>query len=630
MTDSELILTQLAAEGYATSKTYDGADLVIVNTCGFIDDAVKESLDAIGDALAANGKVIVTGCLGAKGDVVRETHPNVLAVTGPHATHEVMDAVHRHVPRPHDPFTDLVPAQGIKLTPRHYAYLKISEGCNHRCTFCIIPSMRGDLVSRPIGDVLAEAQRLFDAGVKELLVISQDTSAYGVDVRYRTGFWNGQPLKTRMFDLVDALGRLAEPYGAWVRLHYVYPYPHVDELLPLMASGRVLPYLDVPFQHSHPDVLRRMKRPASGERNLERIAAWRAACPQLVVRSTFIAGFPGETEAEFEHLLQFIEEAEVDRAGCFAYSPVNGAAANALPGMLPRRCATNGARASCRRPSGSRPSGSSAGSARRCRCWSITRRRSAARVASAAAMPTRPRSTAACAAAAGEGVTHLEGGRVRSRAHRRHRGPRPGRRGAVKDAGPRRSRPLGGTGRSRRGLNDRHRPAPRRSLPLARPPQAVGRDDQALPTRLIHHPYRAPGIDAVPVGVHKASTVLFRDTAALRARDWKSKAGYTYGLHGTPTTFTLEERIATLEGGRHTLLAPSGLAAIVMVNVALLKTGDEVRCPTTCTGRRRCCAQPSWRRGASAIASTTRSMPRRWRMRSRRRRSWSGSKRPGR
>jgi ribosomal protein S12 methylthiotransferase len=335
LTDSELILTQLAAEGYATSKSYDGADLVIVNTCGFIDDAVDESLEAIGDALAANGKVIVTGCLGTNGDVVRGRHPGVLAVTGPHATHEVMDAVHRHVPKPHDPYTDLVPPQGIKLTPRHYAYLKISEGCNHRCSFCIIPSLRGDLVSRPIGDVLEEARRLFDAGVKELLVISQDTSAYGVDLRYRTGFWNGRPLRTRMFELVEALGRLAEPYGGWVRLHYVYPYPHVDELLPLMASGSVLPYLDVPFQHSHPDVLKRMRRPASGERNLERIAAWRAACPQLVLRSTFIAGFPGETEAEFEHLLRFIDDAGIDRAGCFAYSPVTGAAANELPGMLP-------------------------------------------------------------------------------------------------------------------------------------------------------------------------------------------------------------------------------------------------------------------------------------------------------
>jgi ribosomal protein S12 methylthiotransferase len=344
LTDSELILTQLAAEGYRTSKTFDGADLVIVNTCGFIDDAVKESLDTIGEALAANGRVIVTGCLGAKGgrdtgeggeNLVRRVHPKVLAVTGPHATQEVMDAVHRHVPKPHDPFVDLVPAAGIKLTPRHYAYLKISEGCNHRCTFCIIPGLRGDLVSRPIGDVLNEARALFDSGVKELLVISQDTSAYGVDVAYRTGFWDGRPVKTRLFELCEALGALAEPHGAWVRLHYVYPYPHVDEVLPLMASGRVLPYLDVPFQHAHPAVLRRMKRPASGERNLERLARWRQACPEIVVRSTFIAGFPGETEAEFETLLDFVREAEIDRAGCFAYSPVAGAAANDLPGMLP-------------------------------------------------------------------------------------------------------------------------------------------------------------------------------------------------------------------------------------------------------------------------------------------------------
>jgi ribosomal protein S12 methylthiotransferase len=340
LTDSELILTQLSAEGYTTSKSYAGADLVIVNTCGFIDDAVKESLDAIGEALAANGKVIVTGCLGAKagddgGNLVRSVHPKVLAVTGPHATQEVMDAVHVHLPKPHDPFTDLVPPQGIKLTPKHYAYLKISEGCNHRCTFCIIPSMRGDLVSRPIGDVLNEAQRLFEAGVKELLVVSQDTSAYGVDLKYRTGFWNGAPVKTRMLDLCEKLGEIADAHGAWVRLHYVYPYPHVDDVLPLMAAGRVLPYLDVPFQHSHPDVLKRMKRPASGEKNLERLQRWREACPELVVRSTFIAGFPGETEAEFEHLLQFVAEAGIDRAGCFAYSPVKGAAANELPGMLP-------------------------------------------------------------------------------------------------------------------------------------------------------------------------------------------------------------------------------------------------------------------------------------------------------
>src|SRR5437868_14627637 len=340
LTDSELILTQLRAEGYDTSKTFAGADVVIVNHCGFIDDAVKESLDTIGEALAENGKVIVTGCLGAKageggGNLVRQMHPSVLAVTGPHAQNEVMDAVHRHVPKPHDPFVDLVPAQGVKLTPKHYAYLKISEGCNHRCSFCIIPSMRGDLVSRPIGDVLGEAQRLFEAGVKELLVISQDTSAYGVDVKYRTGFWDGKPVKTRMLDLAEKLGDLAERHGAWVRLHYVYPYPHVDDVLPLMASGRVLPYLDVPFQHSHPDVLRRMKRPASGEKNLERLARWREICPELVVRSTFIAGFPGETDAEFEHLLEFLREAQIDRAGCFAYSPVSGASANALPGMVP-------------------------------------------------------------------------------------------------------------------------------------------------------------------------------------------------------------------------------------------------------------------------------------------------------
>jgi ribosomal protein S12 methylthiotransferase len=341
LTDSELILTQLSAEGYVTSKTFEGADLVIVNTCGFIDDAVKESLDTIGEALAANGKVIVTGCLGARtgdagGNMVRQIHPSVLAVTGPHATQEVMDAVHMHLPKPHDPFVDLVPPAGIKLTPRHYAYLKISEGCNHRCTFCIIPSMRGDLVSRPIGDVLKEAKALFEGGVKELLVVSQDTSAYGVDVKYRTGFHEGRPVRTRMLELVAALGEIAEPYGAWVRLHYVYPYPHVDEVVPLMAQGKVLPYLDVPFQHSHPDVLRRMKRPASGEKNLERISRWREMCPELVVRSTFIAGFPGETEQEFQHLLDFLREAQIDRAGCFAYSAVAGAAANEIPGMLPQ------------------------------------------------------------------------------------------------------------------------------------------------------------------------------------------------------------------------------------------------------------------------------------------------------
>ena len=344
LTDSELILTQLSAEGYQTSKTFQGADLVIVNTCGFIDDAVKESLDTIGEALSENGRVIVTGCLGARQaatgeNLVRQMHPKVLAVTGPHAMQEVMDAVHLNLPKPHDPYMDLVPQSfgvaGIKLTPRHYAYLKISEGCNHRCTFCIIPSMRGDLVSRPIGDVLNEARALFHGGVKELLVISQDTSAYGVDVKYRTGFWDGKPVKTRMLELVQSLGDIAAEYGAWVRLHYVYPYPSVDEIIPLMAMGKVLPYLDVPLQHSHPDVLKRMKRPASGEKNLERIQQWRKECQELVVRSTFIAGFPGETETEFEHLLEFIREAEIDRAGCFAYSAVQGAAANSIEGMLP-------------------------------------------------------------------------------------------------------------------------------------------------------------------------------------------------------------------------------------------------------------------------------------------------------
>ena len=344
LTDSELILTQLNAEGYQTSKTFHDADLVIVNTCGFIDDAVKESLDTIGEALAINGKVIVTGCLGAKegdggGNLVRQMHPSVLAVTGPQATQQVMDAVHAALPKPHDPFQDLVPnsfgVAGIKLTPRHYAYIKISEGCNHRCTFCIIPSMRGDLVSRPIGDVLREAQALLEGGVKELLVISQDTSAYGVDVQYRTGFWNGTPVKTRLLELAQALGDMAQPYGAWVRLHYVYPYPSVDAVLPLMASGKVLPYLDVPFQHSHPDVLKRMRRPASGEKNLERIQRWRETCPEIIVRSTFIAGFPGETEEEFAHLLDFVREAQIDRAGCFAYSPVSGAVANDIGGMLP-------------------------------------------------------------------------------------------------------------------------------------------------------------------------------------------------------------------------------------------------------------------------------------------------------
>ena len=339
LVDSELILTQLRAEGYATSASYGDADLVIVNTCGFIDAAVRESLDAIGEALAENGKVIVTGCLGAKreGDqtLIAKTHPRVLAVTGPHATSEVLDHVHRHLPRPHDPYADLVPPAGIKLTPRHYAYLKISEGCNHRCSFCIIPSMRGDLVSRPIGDVMREAENLLKQGVRELLVISQDTSAYGVDVRYRLGFVGGRTVRTRMTELVRELGQLAQAHGAWVRLHYVYPYPHVDEIVPLMAEGKVLPYLDVPFQHAHPRVLKSMKRPASGEKNIERIRAWREICPDITIRSTFIAGFPGETEAEFEYLLDFLREARLDRVGCFAYSPVDGAAANALSDQLP-------------------------------------------------------------------------------------------------------------------------------------------------------------------------------------------------------------------------------------------------------------------------------------------------------
>jgi ribosomal protein S12 methylthiotransferase len=340
LVDSEQILTQLRAEGYETAKSYDGADLVIVNTCGFIDAAVQESLDAIGEALHENGKVIVTGCLGAKKDaqgedIILKVHPKVLAVTGPHALAEVMDAVHIHLPKPHAPFFDLVPAQGVKLTPKHFAYLKISEGCNHRCSFCIIPSMRGDLVSRPIADVMLEAENLFKAGVRELLVISQDTSAYGVDVKFRMGFWNGRPVKTHMTQLVEALGELAKSYGAWVRLHYVYPYPHVDAIIPLMNQGHVLPYLDVPLQHAHPDVLKRMKRPANGEKNIERIQAWRAMCPDITIRSTFIAGFPGETEAEFEYLLDFLKEAEIDRLGCFAYSPVEGATANALDNPVP-------------------------------------------------------------------------------------------------------------------------------------------------------------------------------------------------------------------------------------------------------------------------------------------------------
>jgi ribosomal protein S12 methylthiotransferase len=332
--DSESILTRLRSEGYDIVPTYDDADVVVVNTCGFIDAAVEESLDAIGEALAENGKVIVTGCMGAEGpkrQQVLSAHPQVLAVTGPHATEEVMDAVHRHLPKPHDPFSDLVPPQGIRLTPSHYAYLKISEGCNHRCSFCIIPSMRGDLVSRPIGDVMREAEALRDAGVRELLIVSQDTSAYGVDVKYRTGFWGGKPLRTKLYDLASALGEL----DMWVRMHYVYPYPHVDDIIPLMAEGKILPYLDVPFQHASPRVLKAMKRPANAENNLERIRAWRSICPDITIRSTFIAGFPGETEQEFEELLDFLGEARLDRVGCFAYSPVDGASANDLPGALP-------------------------------------------------------------------------------------------------------------------------------------------------------------------------------------------------------------------------------------------------------------------------------------------------------
>lgn len=329
--DAERILTQLRAEGYEISGTYEESDLVVVNTCGFIDSAVEESLDAIGEAINKNGKVIVTGCLGAKSGVVQTAHPSVLAVTGPHALEEVMTAVHANLPKPHDPYVDLVPAQGVRLTPNHYAYLKISEGCNHRCSFCIIPSLRGDLVSRPLGDVLNEAENLVNAGVSELLVISQDTSAYGVDVKYRTGFWNGRPVKTRMTELAKSLSEL----GVWVRLHYVYPYPHVDEVIPLMADGLILPYLDVPFQHASQRILKAMKRPASSENNLARIKAWREICPDITVRSTFIAGFPGETEDDFQELLDFLEEAQLDRVGCFAYSAVDGAAANALPGQVP-------------------------------------------------------------------------------------------------------------------------------------------------------------------------------------------------------------------------------------------------------------------------------------------------------
>lgn len=329
--DSERILTQLRSEGYELSASYDDADVVVVNTCGFIDSAVQESLDAIGEALKENGKVIVTGCLGAKSEQIRAVHPSVLAVTGPHAYEQVVEQVHQVIPPKHDPFTSLIPEAGLKLTPKHYAYLKISEGCNHRCTFCIIPSFRGDLVSRPVGDVMAEAQALVRGGVKELLVISQDTSAYGVDVKYRTGFWDGMPMKTSMLSLCEALGKL----GVWVRLHYVYPYPHVDQAIPLMAAGKILPYLDIPFQHASPSVLKNMKRPAHSEKVLDRIKSWRQQVPHLTLRSTFIVGFPGETEADFQQLLDFLDEAQLDRVGCFQYSPVDGAAANELPDPVP-------------------------------------------------------------------------------------------------------------------------------------------------------------------------------------------------------------------------------------------------------------------------------------------------------
>jgi ribosomal protein S12 methylthiotransferase len=337
LVDSERILTQLRAEGYEVAPTYEGASLVVVNTCGLIDSAIHESLDAIGEALEKNGKVIVTGCLGARPGTITDRHPAVLSVTGPQAYEAVMRAVHRQVPRPHDPFMDLVPPQGVKLTPRHYAYLKIAEGCNHRCSFCIIPSMRGELASRPIGEVMAEAERLVGAGVKELLVISQDTSAYGADLKYRTDFWGGRPLRTRFLDLARALGGL----GAWVRLHYVYPYPHVDEVIPLMAEGKVLPYLDVPFQHGSPRILKLMRRPAHAEDTLARIGRWRDICPELTIRSTFIVGFPGETEDDFEMLLRWLEKAQLDRVGCFVYSPVEGASANALPDHVPSEVAEN-------------------------------------------------------------------------------------------------------------------------------------------------------------------------------------------------------------------------------------------------------------------------------------------------
>ena len=333
LVDSERILTQLRTEGYEVVPTYQDADLVVVNTCGFIDAAKAESLDAIGEAIKENGKVIVTGCMGGKEEDIRKVHPSVLSVSGPQQYEQVVNAVHEYLPpkQDHNPFIDLVPPQGIKLTPRHYSYLKISEGCNHRCTFCIIPSLRGDLVSRPVGDVLDEAERLVKAGVKELLVVSQDTSAYGVDLKYRTGFWQGRPVKTRMTELCEALGSM----GVWVRLHYVYPYPSVDSVIPLMAEGKILPYLDIPFQHASPRVLKAMKRPAAAEKTLERIQAWRSICPDITLRSTFIVGFPGETEAEFQELLDFLDEAQLDRVGAFAYSPVEGAVANDIAPLIP-------------------------------------------------------------------------------------------------------------------------------------------------------------------------------------------------------------------------------------------------------------------------------------------------------
>ncbi len=331
LVDSEHIITQLRAEGYDLVNQYDQADLVVINTCGFIDDAIDESLTSIGEALNENGKVIVTGCLGAKGDIVKQTYPEVLAVTGPHAAQEVMEAVHHNLPKPHDPFVDLVPNTGIKLTPKHYAYLKISEGCNHRCTFCIIPSLRGDLVSRPIGEVMQEAENLVNAGVKELLVISQDTSAYGVDIKYRTGFWHGRPIRTRMTDLCQALGE----FDIWTRLHYVYPYPHVDEIIPLMAEGKLLPYLDIPFQHASKKILKAMKRPANAENVLQRIRTWREICPDICLRSTFIVGFPGETDEDFQILMDFLDEAQLDRVGCFTYSPVEGATSNEIAEHVP-------------------------------------------------------------------------------------------------------------------------------------------------------------------------------------------------------------------------------------------------------------------------------------------------------